>query len=264
MGAYEYGKIIVVTKPAGGEIWATGSKHPIKWDKYGVGSVDILFSSDNGNNWETIARPIADANSYLWQLPGDIESNQCVISVVPSNGDANVISEPSGLFTVNWYPTRPAVPPQWLRRGLLPAPNSNENKGPRIGCVKWVFETDGPVSSQVAVSRPDWDSYWIYIGSEDGNIYALDDLGELNWIYDINTPIVGSPAVGYYWMVYVAGQNGWLYAIDDYGDISWTHKTNGPDILDSYSGIRRQNLHLLGGWSYLRPRCRRQRVMDLC
>jgi outer membrane protein assembly factor BamB len=228
MGADEYGKIIVVTKPAGGEVWATGSKHPIKWDKYGAGSVDILFSSDNGDNWETIADGIADANSYLWQLPGDIESNQCVISIVPDNGDANVISGVSALFTVNWYPARPAVPSQWLRRGLLPSPNLSENKGPRIGCVKWVFETDGPVSSQVAVTRPYWDSYWIYIGSEDGNIYALDDLGELNWIYDINTPIVGSPAVGYYWMVYVAGQNGWLYAIDDYGDISWTHKTDAP------------------------------------
>jgi outer membrane protein assembly factor BamB len=228
MGAYEYGKIIVVTKPAGGEVWATGSKHPIKWIKNRVGSVDVLFSSDNGNTWETIANAIADANSYLWQLPGDIESNQCVISVVPSVADANVISESSSLFTVSWYPTRPAVPSQWLRRGLLPSPDLNANKGPRIGCVKWVFETDGPVSSRVAVTRPYWDSYWIYIGSEDGNIYSLDDLGELNWICDINTAVVGSPAVGYYWMVYVAGQNGWLYAIDDYGDISWTHKTNAP------------------------------------
>jgi outer membrane protein assembly factor BamB len=228
MGAYEYGKIIVVTNPAGGEVWATGSKHPIKWIKNGVGSVDIRFSSDNGSNWETIANAIADANSYIWQLPGDIESNQCMISIEPNNGDANVVSGLSGLFTVNWYPARPAVPPQWLRSGLLPSPDLNANKGPRIGCVKWVFQTDGPVSSQVAVSRADWDSYWIYIGSEDGNLYALDDLGELNWICDINTPIVGSPAVGYYWMVYVAGQNGQLYAIDDYGDISWTHKTNGP------------------------------------
>ena len=228
MGADEYGKMIVVTKPEGGEVWATGSKHPIKWNKNGVGSVDIRFSSDNGNTWETIASAIADVNSYLWQLPDYVESNQCVISIVPDDNDANVISRPSGLFTVSWYPIRPAVPSQWLRRGLLPAPNLSENKGPRIGCTKWVFQTDGPVSSQVAVSRPDWDSYWIYIGAEDGNIYALDDLGELNWICDINTPIVGSPAVGYYWMVYAAGQDGRLYAIDEYGELSWTHKTNGP------------------------------------
>ncbi len=228
MGADEYDKIIFVTKPAGGEVWATGSKHSIKWDKFGVGSVDILFSSDNGGTWETIASNINDTNSYLWQLPTDIESSQCVISVVPSAADANVVCESSGLFTISWYPSRPAVPAQWQRRGLLPEPNLYENKGPRIGCVKWVFETDGPVSSQVAVTRPYWDSYWIYIGAEDGNLYCLDDLGELNWIYDINTAVVGSPAVGYYWMVYAAGQDGWLYAIDDYGYLNWTHKTDAP------------------------------------
>jgi outer membrane protein assembly factor BamB len=104
----------------------------------------------------------------------------------------------------------------------------SQNAGPQLGCVKWVFETAGPVSSQVAVTRPYWDGYGLYIGCEDGNIYALDDFGELIWSYDINTPIVGSPAVGYYWMVYVAGQNGWLYAIDDYGQVRWTHQTNGP------------------------------------
>ena len=227
MGAYEYDKVIYVIKPAGGDIWATGSRHWIKWDKFGVGDVNVLFSSDGGSNWETLAGPI-DVNSFQWQLPTDIESNQCVISVAPSNSDANVITEPSGLFTVSWYPTRPAVPAEWKRRGLLPEPNLNENKGPRIGCTKWVFETSGPVSSQAAITRPYWDSYWIYIGAEDGNLYSLDDLGELNWICDINTPIVGSPAVGYYWMVYVAGQDGKLYAIDEYGDIAWTHKTGAP------------------------------------
>jgi outer membrane protein assembly factor BamB len=228
MGADEYGKMIIVNNPSGGEIWATGSKHPIKWDKFGVSGVNVLFSSDNGNTWETLAGPVTDTNSFLWQLPTDIESSQCIISVVPSVADANVISGSSGLFTVNWYPSRPPVPSQWQRRGLLPSPTLSENRGPRIGCTKWVFETDGPVSSQVAVTRPYWDSYWIYIGAEDGNVYCLDDLGELNWICDLNTPIVGAPAAGYYWMVYVAGQNGLLYAIDDYGDISWTHKTNAP------------------------------------
>ena len=81
--------------------------------------MNILFSSDNGNNWETIADGITDTNSYLWQLPTDIESNQCVISVVPSVADANVISESSGLFTVNWYPARPAVPVAVASQGVI-------------------------------------------------------------------------------------------------------------------------------------------------
>ncbi len=227
IGADEYGKIVEVINPSSGEIWATNSKHIIKWDKYCVGSVDIQFSDDNGINWQTLAAGITDTNSFVWQLP-DIDSNQCIVSVVPSEPDPNVLTEESGLFTIKWYPERPPVPLQWQRRGLLPSPNLSENKGPKIGCTKWVFETDGPVSSQAAITRPYWDSYWIYIGAEDGNLYCLDDLGWLNFICDLNTPIVGSPAVGYYWMVYAAGQNGILYAIDDYGEISWTHKTDAP------------------------------------
>ena len=225
MGADEYGKMIVVTRPKAGEMWATGSKRKIEWTQNGVSDVNILLSTDNGASWETIAEDITGANSYLWQLPDDVDSNQCLISVVPSDGDANVICRGSGLFTVSWYPAQPAVPPEWQHKGWLPGPDLSQNKGPQLGCVKWVFDTNGPVSSQVAVTRPYWNSYGVYIGCEDGNIYALDDQGELIWSRDINTPIVGSPAVGYYWMVYVAGQNGWLYAIDDFGDVRWTQTT---------------------------------------
>ena len=225
LGADVYGKTIVVTRPELGEVWATGSKHKIQWTKIDVGSVNILLSADNGANWEAIAEGITDVNSYLWELPDDVESNQCVISVLPSDGDPDVNSQASGLFTVSWYPHRPAALPEWQHKGWLPGPDLSQNKGPELGCVKWVFDTNGPVSSQVAVTRPYWNSYGVYIGCEDGNIYALDDQGEFIWSHDINTLIVGSPAVGYYGMVYVAGQNGWLYAIDDYGDLRWTHTT---------------------------------------
>jgi outer membrane protein assembly factor BamB len=228
MGADEYGQMIIVARPKDSEVWATGSRHQIKWFKYGVDSVDILLSTDSGATWDTIAAGITDADSYLWELPRHTDSNQCVISVLPSDGDANVVSFESGLFTIKPYPHRPPVPPGWPRRGNLPAPDLSRNKGPKLGCIKWVFETDGPVSSQVAITWPDHHGYRIYVGCEDGLIYALNDDGEYIWSCDINTPIVGSPAVGYYGMVYVAGQDGWLYAIDDDGDLRWTHITDGP------------------------------------
>jgi len=224
MGADEYEMINVVTSPVQGEVWATGSERMIEW----VGSVetvDIFLSVDNGQTWDIIAQDLT-GDSFIWTLPDSIMSNQCLISVLPADGDTNAVCRESGLFTIWPYPDLPPVPPSL--QGKLPGPDLSQNRGPQVGCVKWVFETSGPVSSQVAVTRPYWDSYGVYIGCEDGNIYALDDLGDLIWSYDINTPIVGSPAVGYYWMVYVAGQNGWLYAIDDYGQVRWTQKTDGP------------------------------------
>ena len=41
---------IVVTKPAGGEVWVSGSQHEIKWSSYNAGLIDILFSKNDGNN----------------------------------------------------------------------------------------------------------------------------------------------------------------------------------------------------------------------
>ncbi|MDD5327623.1 MAG: PQQ-binding-like beta-propeller repeat protein [Phycisphaerae bacterium] len=227
MGADEYGKMIVVTEPVQGEVWATGSKRKIKWTQFGVGSVDILLSTNAGGNWRTIAHGITNANSYLWRIPNHIDSNQCVISILPGDGDVNVISVDSELFTIKPYPHRPPVPFGWLRKGLLPSPDLSDNKGPLLGCVKWVFDTNGPVSSQVAVARSGHHGGMIYVGCEDGFLYAINNDGELLWSSDINTPIVGSPAVGYYGIVYVAGQNGWLYAIED-GDVRWTQTTDAP------------------------------------
>jgi outer membrane protein assembly factor BamB len=229
MGADEYAKIIVVTKPKAGNVWATGSQRLIKWAPSGVSTVDILLSADGGDNWETIAESVTDANnSYLWEIPDDIDSNQCVISVQPVDGDPNVLCRQSELFTISWYPSQPPVPPDMQHKGLLPAPDLSDSNGPQLGCLKWVFQTEGPVSSQIAVTRTYWNSYGVYVGSEDGVIYALDDAGELIWSYDINTPILGSPAVGYYWMVYAVGQDGILYALDDYAQLRWTFDTEGP------------------------------------
>jgi len=228
IGADEYARMIVVTRPVDGEVWATGSTREIKWSQYGVDSVDILLSEDAGESWDAIAAAITGTDSYSWEVPTGLDSNQCVISVAPADGDANVVTYKSGLFTIKPYPQRPAVPPGWQRLGLLPPPDLSRSAGPEVGCLKWVFDTNGPVSSQVAVTRLGNTGYRIYISCEDGLIYSLTQDGELFWSYDTGTSLVGSPALGYYGMVYVGGQNGWIYAFDFIGNLRWTHITDGP------------------------------------
>jgi outer membrane protein assembly factor BamB len=226
LASMTYGTAIIVTKPQAGYVWATGSKRLIKWSSSGVSTVDILFSADNGADWQTIAESITDANSYLWEIPDGIDSNQCIISVLPADGDENVCCRQSNLFTIKPYPHRPPVPFRWY--GRLPPPDLSNNKGPRFGCVKWVFETAGSVFSQASVTRPDRrGGYKIYAGCETGQIYALNNRGELLWSYDANAPIVGSPGIGYYDMVYV-GAGDRLYAFDEDGELRWTRDTDAP------------------------------------
>ncbi|MBN1392522.1 MAG: PQQ-binding-like beta-propeller repeat protein, partial [Sedimentisphaerales bacterium] len=227
MGADEYEKIIIITKPKAGDVWATGSERLIQWLASGVSEVDILFSGNNGADWETIAESVTDANnSYLWEIPNGIDSNQYIISILPADGDPNVLCIESEQFTIKPYPRRPQVPFGWYRR--LPIPDLSNNKGPRFGCVKWVFDTAGSVFSKAAVTRPNRrGGYKIYAGCETGQIYALNKRGLLLWSYDTDAPIVGSPGIGYYDMVYV-GAGGRLYAFDRDGELRWTRDTDAP------------------------------------
>jgi hypothetical protein len=101
IGADEYDKIIIVTKPKAGDVWAAGSKRLIKWSAWGANTVDILFSANGGDNWKTITESVAEANNtYLWQIPNYINSNRCIISVLPADGDPNVCCRQSELFTI--------------------------------------------------------------------------------------------------------------------------------------------------------------------
>jgi parallel beta-helix repeat protein/predicted outer membrane repeat protein len=216
MGADEFAQVIAVTKPAGGEVWSAGSTHEIKWSGYGAGAVDILFSRDDGGDWELIDGNVPDTGSYIWELAGSVDSEQCLVSVVPAVADANVVCIESGLFTIWPYHSRPCVPhgPGGLQK----------KQGPEVGCVEWWFEADGPVTTSVAIGQ----NKRIYVASEDGKLYALSPDGLLLWSYDVNSPLVASPSVTHHGTVYVGSENGRLYAIDRNGRLLWMHSTDGP------------------------------------
>jgi outer membrane protein assembly factor BamB len=223
IGADEYAKMITVIKPAGGEIWAADSSHTIKWSSYGAGNfVDIMLSVDNGSNWQITESDVPNSGNYIWTLPGAVDSNKCMIKVVPAVPDANVICVPSGLFTIKPYIPDVPVNSVWKslgnnykRQGL------SDFNGPQLGCVKWAFDTNGPVTSSVAVGHDGR----IYAACEDGYLYTIDANGTLLWKFDANTPLKSSPSIGPDGTVYVGGENGWLYAIDKNGQLRWTYQT---------------------------------------
>jgi len=106
----------------------------------------------------------------------------------------------------------------YYRRGL------SDFNGPQIGCVKWVFDTNGPVKAGVAAG----DEGQVYAACRDGNLYAIDSNGSLLWEYDANTPLLSTPSIGLDGTVYVGGENGTLYAIDKNGALRWTLSTEAP------------------------------------
>jgi outer membrane protein assembly factor BamB len=226
MGADEfYMPMIVVTKPAGGEVWACGSWHQIKWvSSVYEGMVDILLSTNGGGNWQPVDSVAADAGSYGWQVPEAIDSNQCIISVVPSVADPNVVTVESGMFTIHPYVPGPPVISKWESLGGdFDRVGLSEDQGPQFGCVKWEFEVDGAISASVTIGPNDT----VYVPCEDGNLYTLNANGSVLWTYEANSPLISAATLGPDGTAYVGSKDGRLFAIDIGGNVRWTHTTEG-------------------------------------
>jgi parallel beta-helix repeat protein len=216
--------IIVVSKPQGGEVWTNGSTHEINWDSYGItGTVDIYYSPNDGADWLMIDNT-TDSGSFMWQLPGAVDSNQCLVAVEPNIPVPDFICIESGLFTIHPDSPGPAVVSKWKSLGGdFDRAGLSENYGPELGCIKWQFQTDAPVSASATIGADDR----VHLSCEDGKVYTLDANGLLLWSYDINSPLLSSPTIGPDGTVYVGGQDEKLYAIDVNGSLRWTHNTDG-------------------------------------
>jgi outer membrane protein assembly factor BamB len=89
--------------------------------------------------------------------------------------------------------------------------------------VKWKFHTAGMVISSPAVVGG-----LVYVGSTDGNLYAVDrDSGVQKWKFDAKSRVVSSPAVAK-GAVYFSAYDGNFYAIDAVsGQLKWKFQTGG-------------------------------------
>ncbi len=106
---------------------------------------------------------------------------------------------------------------------------------------KWAF----PIGSYI-YSSPAVVNGVVYVGSNDGNLYALDAAsGSKKWIYHTGASISSSPAV-INGMVYVGSDNGNLYALDAAsGSKKWFYQT-GNDIFSSPAVVN--GMVYVGSW----------------
>jgi outer membrane protein assembly factor BamB len=89
--------------------------------------------------------------------------------------------------------------------------------------VKWTFHTPGEIFSSPAVSRDT-----VFVGSTDGDLYAVDRAGgRLRWKYATSGRITSSPAVAG-GSVYFASYDGNVYALAaSDGRLEWKFATEG-------------------------------------
>lgn len=94
---------------------------------------------------------------------------------------------------------------------------------PSFSKVKWKFHTHGQVISSPAISGG-----MAYVGSTDGNLYAVDlESGTQKWKFSTKVRVTSSPAVDN-GVVFFASYDGNFYAVDALsGQLKWKFQTAG-------------------------------------
>jgi len=181
---------------------------------YGVIAIDnvdpwpvLVFDPSSGSKFPigtTLVK--VTATDYLGNF------SNCTFNVTIE--DTNV--EPQGLAISAW----PCRGHDSKRTGQSPY------LGVQTNTLKWSYQTvyrgvDNSSSPAIAVDGT------VYLGSEDGKVYALGAAGNLKWIYQTEGEINSSPAIAADGTVYIGSNDYKIYALSPDGSLKWGYRTEG-------------------------------------
>lgn len=116
---------------------------------------------------------------------------------------------------------QPADSPWPMFRHDLKHTGRSSYTGSGNNYLQWVY----PVGSSTSTPAIGTDST-IYVGSYDGNLYAMNPDGTLQWKYTTGDTIESSPAVGTDGVIYVGSNDNYIYAVKPDGTLKWKYLTN--------------------------------------
>lgn len=94
----------------------------------------------------------------------------------------------------------------------------------RAGTISWTFSTGDAIHSSPAIGLDGT----IYVGSDDGHLYAVHPDGTEKWKYDAGSPVGAIPAVGTDGTVYFINDNRLLALDPGAGTEKWIHSFEEP------------------------------------
>ena len=97
-----------------------------------------------------------------------------------------------------------------------------------LGGLKWAFTTGNEVDSSPAIGADGT----IYVGSYDGNVYAINPDGSHKWTFTTGSFVYSSPAIGADGTIYVGSFDENIYAINPDGTQKWAFPT-GREVISS-------------------------------
>ncbi len=85
--------------PDGGQAWMAGNTEKIEWSSTGnIETIKLEYSTDDGDNWVTIADSVDNSGSFSWQIP-ETDSTQCLVRISEPN-TPDIMSESQKVFEI--------------------------------------------------------------------------------------------------------------------------------------------------------------------
>ncbi len=105
---------IALTSPNGGDFCINNKTTIIKWLSNGVTTINIDYSTDNGNIWNSIATNLsANSGFFTWNVSAT-PSNQCLLKIFDAgNPSLNDISESQFTISAALATVEPLIPNSW-------------------------------------------------------------------------------------------------------------------------------------------------------
>ena len=192
-----------------------------------------MFRFDPGHSAATNAAAAIDNPQLLWRFAtgGVVESSPAVTNGVVFFGafDRHVYTlaptlakSAGGLLPGRASCRRRLSQGRWC--SSAPSTGRSTRSTSRTAASAGVSRRRPPVFSSPAVAGST-----LFIGSDDGFLYALDaDSGELRWRFEAGREIFSSPSVAD-GTVFVGAHTGFVYTLDaDTGALTWQTQIGGP------------------------------------
>lgn len=102
---------IEIIRPNGGEIFTGNTVEDITWSAIPgddpVDHIDLFYSVDAGESWETIDTGLANTGSYTWTVP-NVHSSECLVRIIARDVVGRFSDDTSvGYFTIEGIPPGP-------------------------------------------------------------------------------------------------------------------------------------------------------------
>jgi len=181
---------------------STGSPTSWQWDFNDDGTVD-----------STEQNPI-----YTYESAGTYTVNLTVSNAIGSDSEVKTDS-----ITVEGTGTGGLADTAWPKFGRdLNNTGQSPYAGPETNKTVWTYTTGGSIQYSCPSIESDGT---IYVGSRDGNLYALNHDGTLKWKYGAGGYVYSSPAIESDGTIYIGSRDGNLYALNPDGTLKWTYTT---------------------------------------